>query len=202
LSWQGKLLREFGQTHGTILSLAYLADGKQIVSAGADDALVFQSGRTVASGHGVVNALAAGDGFLVSAGRDRDLRVWEPETGRLIRTLTGHRDSVYALTLSEDGTVLASGGRDCTVRLWDTSNWSESQVLRGHQDSVLAIAIAPDGQTLVSGSADGMLHPWNATREYPAFASGHRSIHFAAFAPDARSLVTGGVDGSVRTWRL
>ena len=57
--------------------------------------------------------------YLVSAGEDRTIRVWDLAAGTLLKELHGHTDTVYSLTFSSDGTLLASGGLDSNVRVWD-----------------------------------------------------------------------------------
>ena len=55
---------------------------------------------------------------LVSGGFDGTVRVWEAETGRPLRTLTGHTGEVAAVGWSPDGTRLVSGADDARLVLW------------------------------------------------------------------------------------
>jgi WD40 repeat protein len=58
--------------------------------------------------------LAVGD-----AGSPAAIHIWDLPTGKQIRTLRGHRDSVETLVFSPGGTFLLSGSRDGTVLSWD-----------------------------------------------------------------------------------
>ena len=55
---------------------------------------------------------------LASGGNDRFVRMWDIETGRLIRSLRGHTAVVRQVQYSPDGLLLATSSEDRTIRLW------------------------------------------------------------------------------------
>jgi len=51
---------------------------------------------------------------------DKTVRVYDPNSGGHVATLTGHTDWVYAVALTPDGAMLASASADGTAKLWHT----------------------------------------------------------------------------------
>ena len=70
-----------------------------------------------------VRALAfhPGGAVLVSASKDRTVRLWGPATGQALRTLEGHTAWVEGVAFFAQGTRLVTVGADQTIRLWDLS---------------------------------------------------------------------------------
>ncbi|HEY8093461.1 MAG TPA: hypothetical protein VID93_06740, partial [Acidimicrobiales bacterium] len=98
--------------------------------------------------------------LLASGGDDKNILLWNPETGRRVRALQGHSGSVSAVTFQPGGTVLASGGADNTIRLWDVKSGHELKTLTGHERRVWGLSYNSDGSLLASASADGTLRLW------------------------------------------
>jgi transcription initiation factor TFIID subunit 5 len=47
--------------------------------------------------------------------------LWDLATSRRLATFNGHKNTIWSLDFSADGSMLASGSSDQTVRLWDVS---------------------------------------------------------------------------------
>lgn len=121
----------------------------------------------VLEGHAqVVKALAfsADDRMLASGGDDNQLRLWDVNSGQLIKVI-GQSDSMNRLIFSVDGKRLISGGKDGTVKLWDVASGQEIFTYRGHPGDVTSLTISGDGKSLITTGNDGSVRYWRAASE-------------------------------------
>ncbi|KAJ8124978.1 hypothetical protein O1611_g8662 [Lasiodiplodia mahajangana] len=65
-----------------------------------------------------VRAVAVTDQWVVTAGRDEDVKVWDRTSGKLYCTLEGHYNEVTDLVILAEGSRVASVSIDGTVRTW------------------------------------------------------------------------------------
>ncbi len=91
------------------------------------------------------------------------IHLFSSSTGQLLRTLSGHSDSVNSVAISSNGQMLASSSYDNTIKLWNVATGSEIRTLTGHSDSVNSVAISSDGQILASNSSDKTIKLWSVT---------------------------------------
>ena len=131
-----------------------------------------------------------------------DISILDGVTGACISTLSGHTDSVEALTFSSDGALLLSGSNDKTINLWDIQTGGVVRTFRGHTEWVWSVSISPDGEAIASGSGDTTVRVWDLwTGECNRVISGHNSyITSLGFSANSQSLISASVDGTVYKW--
>ena len=67
----------------------------------------------------------AGNGkFLVSAGDEGVVRVWNTANGKLLKELKGHAECVFSLAVHPDGKTLVSGDLLGSIRKWGIPSWN------------------------------------------------------------------------------
>ncbi|HZV07471.1 MAG TPA: sigma-70 family RNA polymerase sigma factor [Gemmataceae bacterium] len=150
------------------------------------------------------------------------VNLWDSATGRLLHTLKGHKDNVWAVAFSADGKTLVSGSDDKTIRFWDVGTGKQLRQIN-HKNGVGVLALSSDGKFLATIDVfkkvqegggdwpfDDRVRLWEVatgkeTRQLilPAKESTRdesRAFQSLAFTPDGKVLLTGGTDGILRFW--
>ncbi|WVW81435.1 hypothetical protein I302_103429 [Kwoniella bestiolae CBS 10118] len=136
--------------------------------------------------------------LVVSAGCDKEVKVWNLDTGELLHSMRGHTSTIRCLKVLDRRPVAISGSRDHNLRVWDIENGFLLHVLEGHEESVRCVEIA--GNKAVSGSYDYTSKIWDLdTGACLHTLRGHyHQIYSVAF--DGQTVVTGSLDSTIRVW--
>jgi WD40 repeat protein len=168
--------------------------------------------RCVFLGHtdGIEAIDVSRDGAFVASGggntgsKDTAVRMWDLETGRVVRSFRGHELLVHRVRFSPDGKRLVTASRDRTVRLWDCNEGLALAKLQRHGGNVDCVSFAPDGKWVVTAARDGLVLIWpvDPVGEAVPLAEGPSQARGVAVHKDGRHVAAGFTDGVVRVWEV
>ena len=166
---------------GSVWSIELDSNGNYIVSAGnvvflwdfsTDDIEKFTLDGPVGEVHAA--AFSPDNRYVVAAGEDMAVYIWELATRRQVARLTGHTDEVWSLEISPDGKWIATGSTDQTIKIWDLNAAVRGTATSHRRPDPGAIAVIP-------------------------FALGEEhtdTVRDVAFSPDGNLIATAGYDDS------
>lgn len=124
------------------------------------------------------------------------------------QSFAGHRDLVYAATMSPDGRWLATAGYDRVIKLWNLADQSLFGELTGHNGAIFDLSFTPDSASLLSASADQTVKVWDVATKTRTDTLGQpegevNAVRFLPGPPGAgfpRVLAVSS-DNRLRVWR-
>jgi WD40 repeat protein len=136
--WEAETGREIAELRGhsgEITSASWRADSQIVATAGADGTVRLwgdEDGKQVKSwaahGGGAMAVNFAADGRLVTAGRDRAVKLWNGD-GKHLKDLASFGDIALAACFSHDGKRIAAGDFSGEVRLIDVESGQQVGLL-------------------------------------------------------------------------
>lgn len=172
---------------------------------------------------GAAGAMSSGN-LLVSASRDRTLRIWDSTTGYCVKTIRGHADWIRTVAPAFDGRWLLSAGNDQTARLWDANTGETKSTFLGHEHVIECCCFAPpesyehlaamvglkkpppsssSAEFVATGSRDKSIRLWDARGTLIKTLIGHDNwVRGLVFHPGGRYLLSVSDDKTIRCWDL
>jgi len=163
----GTTTRRFIGHTKDVLSVAFSADNRQIVSGSRDKSINLWNTL------GVCKYTIKGDDghkewvscvrfspnlqtpLIVSCGWDKLVKVWNLNQCKLRSDLIGHTGYVNCVTVSPDGSLCASGGKDGTAMLWDLNEGRHLSSLDAG-DIIHSLCFSPNRYWLCAATASSI----------------------------------------------
>ncbi|MBK1988130.1 WD40 repeat domain-containing protein [Sphaerospermopsis aphanizomenoides BCCUSP55] len=138
---------------------------------------------------------------FVSGGADKNIKIWDLQTGEVLHNLTGHSNYVCSVAISADGQTLASSSYDKTFKLWHSL---KSKTFIEHSGCVTSVAFNPDGQILCTASLDKTIKIWDLSTEKLMFTLNEHEnyINCVVFTLDGQKLISSDADKTIKIWSV
>ena len=128
-----------------------------------------------------------------------------PHRGELVKSLSGHEDTVLCCEFSSDGRYLASCSADGTMIIWNVKKLRVMHCIKAHKAETNAVSFSPDSTSLLSCGGDWKVNMWDVKTGKLRFSSrlARGAINHCCFAPDTGNLfATASHENTVAIWEL
>lgn len=216
ISWNvttGKIRKEFTEGHSFLASNAiFLPDQKRLATAAVDNSVRIwniQTGtehkRFEHTGRSAAIDVSADSHFLITGSDKKTARIWNIDSGEMVKELKGHKSEVCAVAFSPDMRFCASGDVRGRCMLWNVKTGELIHRLDGHTRKIAALQFINDGNSLLTASGDNTVGHWDIStgKENQSLILKHPdAILSMSVFNDGTQAVTSCADGLVRIWDI
>lgn len=149
---------------------------------------------------GATDADLSPDGFLLATcGIDRNVRVWDVESGQPVAHWNEHSGMVYRVGFANESTLISAGKGGMLVI--DLKRNEVVRKLQAGKFPVVDFRLHPERPELVAAEGDAKVRVWNHQTGKSERGFQHADlVGSVAFSPRKQQIVTACDDGTVRIW--
>ncbi|MDO4574078.1 MAG: WD40 repeat domain-containing protein [Planctomycetia bacterium] len=139
---------------------------------------------------------------LITVGDDHKARVWDVQTGRLVRELADQADWVRTVKFRPDGEVFVTGGMDQNMYCYDARTFQRKFQFESNRCAVRAVAFSEDSERMAMVGFDNSVCVYETTygrlhRRWTTTCTDQRCVEFS---PSSHYMAAAGRDGNVRVF--
>ncbi|MCB0206708.1 MAG: WD40 repeat domain-containing protein, partial [Anaerolineae bacterium] len=129
--------------------------------------------------------------IVSNAGNSGEAKLWDAETGQLVRNLTpeGSEVTVHDVAWSPDGKRLATVGLDGIVSFWDLTTGERWQSTGGHISSTRWVDWFPGQDRVLISDIGGEIKVWDVATGTEIASFGVPGSHSAVLSPDGHQVL-------------
>lgn len=215
----GKVIKTIKEHKGEVSSLAFSPNGTELAIGTHNDKIYLWNYDTDellrilgTQKPSSLSFNADGSSLANRVIGDRQVKVWNTNTGEFLYTFEPAVELVFDIAFSPDGHILASAGWG-GIDLWDTNT---GELLRSFPRQsgrfIICVAFSPDGRVLAGGRDDKKIDLWDVDNAlFLKTLTGHTGdsrdgdtayVYDVMFSPDGHILASAGGDKTVRLWEI
>jgi WD40 repeat protein/transcriptional regulator with XRE-family HTH domain len=195
------------QTAALLSVRALQSDYSAQADAALTAALSRLSNRQIFAGYmGLIYSVSfSPDGkYALTGSQDGKARLWDVDSGHVVRDFAGHKGGVAAVAYSPDGRYVLSGGNDGMALLWEVGTGRQVGLFAGDGGGggITSVAFAPDGRSGLRADADRTARQWDLKtgQELRTFRGHTDLVSDATFSSDGQFVLTASFDKTARVW--
>lgn len=210
-----------------VMAVAISPDGKQVITGNEKrmaDIWEIPSGKNLLTLKGYLNqvderiltdsymywagfvneAKLSPDGRFIAVGRTgNNAKLIDFKTGKVFKTLTGHKSMVISLCFSKDGKFLATGGLDGKAIIWDVETGTPVKTFTfpDEKEAIYSVDFSADGKMLAAAIWGGLVVIWDVqTGDRLRAISPHegRGCYQVKFTPNGVYFISAGLDKKLK----
>ncbi|HEY6503075.1 MAG TPA: WD40 repeat domain-containing protein, partial [Chitinophagaceae bacterium] len=156
------------------------------------------------------------DGRLVvtNGEKEKNVKIWETQTGKLIRTIDAHADRITSVSFSPDGKYLLTTGHDRSARIWDVQSgilyhtinyYFNNWIVKGFfsNDGKKILLISDDAMEYHDVFTKKLLRPLldtTSVADHGLFGKSRYRFYSYDMSRDGRLTITANSDSSIKIW--
>ncbi|GMK56441.1 hypothetical protein CspeluHIS016_0302810 [Cutaneotrichosporon spelunceum] len=211
----------------SVTAVCFSANGKALVSAGADGYVHFWDAKTGAHQRalrchrtGINDISLSPDGlYFCTASDDNTALVFASDhlvdavageervhTHAVpLRTLLGHTATVLCVAYGPRSNLIVTGSYDESAIVWDVRRGRALRTLPAHADAIWSVGWDAEGALVITGSADGLIRLWDVNTGQCLKTLDNESnspVSSASFTPSSFHILAASLSSTIRVYSL